>query len=187
MPHYIDKADLQKRLTEYLLSCEEAEKDGKPIPPVPSHIGIDLENISNGLASSRRFNRYPYADELAREGVLQCLLKIRNYEFRKYDNPLGYFTQLCWFKFLNYDKAEYEEKLAIQRSCDEMAVEVFNLSADDVDARNEHLEFMRTKLDQCEMNRETTDKRFVHRMKTARPVKEKKAEPKKHVLVFDPK
>lgn len=183
MPAYLDNKDFQRRLTEYLTSCEEAEAEGKEVPVVPRQIAIDLQNIAHGLASSARFNRFPYAEDMAREGVYKCLLKIRNYDFRKYTNPLAYFTQICWFDFIEFDKKEYHENLAVQAKCEEMAVDVFNLGADDVDARNEHLEFIRQKFDQREMNRTNSDKegKFVHRMKTQRP---KKEAPKKNTLSF---
>lgn len=175
MAKYVDNKEFNAKITEYLILCEEKELAGEEIPSVPNYIGESFLKIAEGLGSTYRFSKYTYLDEMKGDAVIACLSKIRNYNFRKYENPFAYFTQICWFAFIGRINAEDDEKKIIYKMCENMSLEEFNLDSDDVDTKNQYLDFIRENFEQRELNKirdSEKEKKFVHRMIT----KQKKVE-----------
>lgn len=171
MAKYVDNQTFNQQLIEYLKVCKEKEEIGEEIPQIPREIGESFIKIANGLSESYRFSRYPYRQELVGNAILACTTKIRNYDYVKFSNPFAYFTQICWFEFLGTISAEEKEDKILYKMCEQLSLEDFNLDADDVDSKNQYLEFLRDKIEQRELEkiRDTTDnnkKKFVHRMIT---------------------
>ena len=169
MAKYIDNKQFNIDLTEYLMLCEECEKDGKEIPQIPRNLAESFQKIATGLSTNVRFSRYTFIDDMISDGVLACITKIIKYDFRKYNNPFAYFTQICWFEFIGRIGEEYNEKKAVYRACEELSLFDFHLDADDVDTNNQYLEFLRENIDRRELERmqqPEDKKKFVHRMVT---------------------
>ena len=169
MGKYVDNKEFNAKITEYLILCEEKEQVGEEIPPVPHYIGESFLKIAEGLGSIYCFSKYTYLDEMKGDAVIACLSKIRNYNFRKYDNPFAYFTQICWFAFIGRINSEDDEKKIIYKMCENMSLEEFNLDSDDVDTKNQYLDFIRENFEQRELNKirdSEQEKKFVHRMIT---------------------
>ena len=175
MGKYIDNKAFNTSLTAYLQECDAAEAEGKEIPPIPNDIAVSFMKIANGLGSTHRFSRYTFLDEMISDAILACTAKIRNYDYKKYSNPFAYFTQICWFEFIGRISAEYEQKKAVYRVCEQLSLEEFHPDADDVDTSNAYLEFLRESIDRREfdkMHNEESAKKFVHRMLTKREKKQ---------------
>lgn len=171
MAKYIDNEEFNRHLTEYIILCENEEKNGREAPPIPNYIAEAFIKIANGLGSTYRFSKYTYLDEMIGDAISACVIKIRNYDYKTYNNPFAYFTQICWFAFIGRAGEEYQQKRIIYRACERLSLEDFNLDADDVDTNNQYLEFLRENIDQRELDkiRETEkEKKFVHRMLTKR-------------------
>lgn len=167
MAKYVDNVAFNEKLTEYLILCEEAEQRGEEVPPVPNYIGEIFIKIATGLGNTHRFSRYTYLDELIGDAIEACFVKVRKYNYKKYNNPFAYFTQICWFAFIGKLGEEYKQKKIIYRVCEKLSIDDFNLDTDDVDVQNQYLEFLRENIDQREFDRirqQENDKKFVHRM-----------------------
>lgn len=175
MAKYIDNVKFYNDLIEYNNACNAAIDAGMPVPDVPNVLGKAYLDIAKGLASTYRFVNYTYKDDLIGDAVETCVKKTRNFDVTAYDNPFAYFTQICWFAFINYTGEEYKQKKIIYRACENLSLEDFNLDSDDVDTKNQYLEFLRENIEQRELDRlrqQTNDKKFVHRMITKQQVKE---------------
>ena len=169
MAKYIDNKEFNIQLREFLIECDQAEAAGQEIPQIPRHIADSFLKIAAGLGSTYRFSRYTYLDDMVGDAVSACIIKIRNFDYEKYDNPFAYFTQICWFAFIGRIGDEHKQKKIIYRACEQLSLEEFNLDADDVDTNNQYLEFLRDNIDQRELEKlrdSEREKKFVHRMIT---------------------
>jgi hypothetical protein len=169
MAKYIDNIAFNTQLRDYLISCNEAEVNGDEIPEVPHIIGDSFIKIATGLGSTFRFSKYTYLDDMIGDAVSSCFIKIRNFDYTKYDNPFAYFTQICWFAFIGRIGDEHKQKKIIYRVCENLSLEEFNLDSEDADTSNQYLEFLRENIEQRELDKirqSETEKKFVHRMIT---------------------
>lgn len=181
MAKYIDNKEFNTRLKEYLILCDECEAEGKEIPQITHYIADSFIKIANGLGSTYRFSKYTYLEDMISDAISACVIKIRNFDYNKYENPFAYFTQICWFQFIGYIGDEYDQKKIIYRTCEALSLEEFNLDSEDNDTNNQYLEFLRENVEKRELDklRETAnEKKFVHRM-----LGKQKAKPK---LVVNP-
>lgn len=188
MAKYVDNKEFNAKITEYLILCEEKELLGEETPPVPDYIGESFLKIAEGLGSTYRFSKYTYLDEMKGDAVIACLTKIRNYNYKKYENPFAYFTQICWFAFIGRINDEDDEKKIIYKMCENMSLEEFNLDADDVDSKNQYIEFIRENFEQRELNKirdSEKQKKFVHRMITRQKKETTTQEETTNKLSFD--
>jgi hypothetical protein len=120
---YLDKKELHKAMTEYLLECEAAEEKGLERPRITEYIGECIYNLNHNLAKRPNFSGYSFKDDMIDNGIELCLRYIRNYDFRKYNNPHTFFTAYAWRGFvdtinLEEDQSYIKAKLSI--SPDEM-------------------------------------------------------------------
>ena len=105
-PHYVNNRDFSNAVTEYVTTVQEAVKQEKNIPKVTDYIALSFLRIAEGLSHKGNFVRYTYREEMVMDGVEHCLKAIKNYNIEAATrtgkpNAFGYFTQICWYAFLN--------------------------------------------------------------------------------------
>lgn len=177
MANYIENKEMYQALKEYLEQCNQAEQQGLPQPVIPRYIGEAFIQIANGLARNRRFSKIPNSNlsDMISEAIASCVVKIRNFDYNKYQNPFAYFTQICWFSFMGDLTEEYRRDKAIYESCVQMNAD--NSGVDpDYDKHSHTVETFIGNFEQRELERKKSfdkDKKFVHRILTKKPAKPK--------------
>lgn len=109
--NYVNNEVLHSEIKDYIEKLQT-----KPNARIPESIGKQVHMISNGLAHSSYFIRYPYKDELIFDGVFDCLKYIKNYDVTK-TNPHAYFTTICkmaFFRRIAKEKKHLYTKFKIQ-------------------------------------------------------------------------
>lgn len=105
--NYIDNAVMYEELKKYKTLYRKAKKENLPLPKVSAYLGECFLLIAKNLASSHKFNGYPFREEMEGDAVENSLLYLHNFDEKNYTNPLAYFTQISWYAFL---RRIYKEK-----------------------------------------------------------------------------
>lgn len=104
-PHYVDNAALQAAMVEYIADVRAAKERGEPRPRVPEFIGACILKIATNYSMSSKYKanfiRYPFREDMVMDGVETCIRYIHNYDPDRFNNPLSYFTQTCFYAFLS--------------------------------------------------------------------------------------
>jgi hypothetical protein len=103
--HYVDR----KAFYQALVERKEIIASGTT-PPVSEYIGECLLKIANGLASKWNFANYSYKEEMVGDAVIHCLTYVDKFDPTKSTNPFSYFTQACYFLFVNRIRDEKIEQ-----------------------------------------------------------------------------
>lgn len=98
--HYVDNKKF------YMALCDRKENKEDRIS---EYIGKCFFDISNNLSKKHHFRNYPYREDMVMEGVENCVRYIDNFDTEKYKNPLGYFTQVCYYAFIGVIPKEKKE------------------------------------------------------------------------------
>lgn len=132
--YYIDKEQMRLALKKYKDDCLLAEAEGRETPRVPEYIGDCFLRIARGLGMKHNFRKYSFLNDMIGDAVITCLKGVRSYDpdmisekTGKPTSAFSYFTQTCWFSFLNRIKEEsYESSvkwsLFLQADVDSFAV-----------------------------------------------------------------
>lgn len=114
--YYLDKDEMRDALREHKMKCIAAEEAGEEIPQVSDYIGECFLRIAKGLGMKHNFRNYSFIRDMEMDGVMQCLRYVRAFDpdmiserTGKPVSPLSYFTQTCFFAFLNRIKQEEDE------------------------------------------------------------------------------
>lgn len=104
-PHYVNNRDFSNAVTDYVVTVQEALKQEQEPPKVTDYIAMSFLRIAQGLSHKGNFVRYTYREEMVMDGVEHCLKAIKNYNIEAATrtgkpNAFGYFTQICWYAFL---------------------------------------------------------------------------------------
>lgn len=120
--YYLDKTQMRDALREHRDKCLAAEAEGKELPPVSDYLGECFLNIAKGLGMKFNFRDYSFVQDMIMDGVITCLRNIRSYDPDKISertgtlvSPLSYFTQVCFWAFVNRLKKE-EDQAAVKWS-----------------------------------------------------------------------
>lgn len=104
-PHYVDNKALQAAMVDYIADVRAAASEGLPRPKVPEYIGKCILQIATNYSMSSKYKsnfiRYPFREDMVMDGVETCIRYIHNYDPDRFNNPLSYFTQTCYYAFLN--------------------------------------------------------------------------------------
>ncbi len=96
---YISKEEFHEVLVQFAKAKDEYEaiNVGK-ILQIPEKIGIYLQQIADGIFSSRKFHgSFHIKDELVSEGMYYALKGVRKYDpERSEKNPFGYFSRIIY-------------------------------------------------------------------------------------------
>ena len=123
--HYVDNVALYEELKVFLPKYREAKARGE-IMRVPESIGSAILMIARRFASLHQFYHYPFKEDMISTAAEKCIRKIGNFDTDKFNNPFSYFTQTCFFEFIEYIKAEKQETYKKMRS----VVDVFSSMQD---------------------------------------------------------
>ena len=93
-PHYVNNKEFLQAMVEWKAKCREAEKAGKPQPPITNYIGECFLKIANHLSYRPNFINYTYREEMISDGIENCLQYVHNFNPDKSNNPFAYFTQI---------------------------------------------------------------------------------------------
>lgn len=117
--HYVDKiafydALVERRalVLEYRQAVERAMYEGADLPTKPKvsdFIGKCLLDIAQNLARKWNFANYPYRDDMVMDAVIHCIAHVDSFDPTKSKNPFSYFTQACYFCFINKIADEKKE------------------------------------------------------------------------------
>ena len=108
-PHYVNNAQFLEAMIEYRDNCEEAEKQGKPKPPVTNYIGECFLKIANHLSYRPNFINYTFRDDMISDGIENCLQYMNNFNPEKSKNPFAYFTQIIYYAFIRRIQKEKKQ------------------------------------------------------------------------------
>lgn len=134
---YIDKVDMHRRIVEYYAQCDLAKELGKPRPRIPESLGRDVLLIATNLAKASNFYAKPYVQEMIGAAVEDCIKYFFNYDPTRFNNPFGYFTRICYYKFLDVIEREKTNDYAIHKARRMMAVDSITASSNDDDSEGE--------------------------------------------------
>lgn len=136
--YYLDKDEMRDALREHRDKCKEAEEAGRELPMVSDYLGKCFLDIARGLAMKHNFRNYSFIKDMEMDGVMTCLRYIRSFDPDKISkitgkpvSPLSYFTQTCFYAFLNRMKKEEDEVIAKWAIISSTDIESFTIDGDD--------------------------------------------------------
>lgn len=114
--HYVNKEEMRQALIEHRAACLKAESEGKELPGVSNYLGDCFIKIAKGLAMKYNFRDYSYVNDMVMDGVYTCLKYVRSFDPDKISkitnkpvSAFSYFTQVCFYSFVNRIKTETKE------------------------------------------------------------------------------
>lgn len=97
---YVNNAKLYGVMCGYATSRNQAEKEGKRLPPIPNYVGECFILICTKLAGKGNFVSYSYKDEMISDAIENCVAAVDSFDPDKSKNPFAYFTQIAWYAFI---------------------------------------------------------------------------------------
>ena len=142
--HYVNNAEFLEAMKVYKKRCREAEKAGKPKPPVDNYLGSCFLKIANHLSYRPNFINYTFRDDMISDGIENCLQYLDNFNPAKSKNPFAYFTQIIFYAFVRRIQKEKKQvtikhKLIMDANYDDMTLQ----PGEDREFRNQFSEFLR--------------------------------------------
>lgn len=140
MANYLNKTEFLNDIIAY-----KARKKLNPEEPISNYSANAIMQISNRLANRPNFIGYSYRSDMVSDGIFVCLKY-----FDKFDpthaklNPFGYFSQICWFAFLQR-MAKEKKQVAIKGKILAMVpFDTFDVMEHDLDEefKNSFTEFL---------------------------------------------
>lgn len=136
--YYLDKDTMRDALRGYRDACIKAEELGQEQPEVPNYLGECFLNISRGLGMKHNFRRYSFLNDMIMDGVVTCLKYIRSFDPDKIStitnkpvSPLSYFTQCCFYAFINRINVEEEQAAVKWAMLSNTDIDSFQLDVED--------------------------------------------------------
>ena len=125
---YVNNEAMYQAFVERRVLVNAARENGSEMPRVSEFIGECFLKIANNFAKKYQFANYSYRDELVADALIHCLRYVDSFDPEKSQNPFSYFTQTCYYQFLERIKEEKKEAYVKYRSTLESAAlgEVFD-------------------------------------------------------------
>ena len=124
-PHYVNNKEFLQAMVEWKAKCREAEKAGKPQPPITNYIGECFLKIANHLSYRPNFINYTYRQEMISDGIENCLQYIHNFDPDKSKNPFSYFTQIIYYAFIRRIQKEKKQAHIKNKMIEKRSYETF--------------------------------------------------------------
>jgi len=126
--HYVNNAEFLEAMKVYKKRCREAEKAGKPKPPVDNYLGSCFLKIANHLSYRPNFINYTFRDDMISDGIENCLQYLDNFNPAKSKNPFAYFTQIIFYAFVRRIQKEKKQvtikhRLIMDNNLDDMTLQ----------------------------------------------------------------
>lgn len=93
-------------------------------PAIPRFAAESIEKIANRLSTMPSFVNYPFREDMVRDGVLNCVEYIDNFNPAKSTNPFSYFTQIIYFAFIRRIKKEQKVTAIKVKAFDNLMLEL---------------------------------------------------------------
>lgn len=107
--HYVDNRAFFLAICDYQDRYHEAVAEGKAIPQISNYIGECFLKIAKKLAKHPSFYDYTFNDTMIDNAVEACLLGVMKFGREFSENPFSFYTQTCYYSFLNTMKEESNE------------------------------------------------------------------------------
>jgi hypothetical protein len=134
----------------YQLLVERREQlrnlpEGSPKPQISNEIGEIIIKIANGLSYKHNFIGYSYRDEFILDGIEDCLKAVDLFKTEEYKNPFAYFTQVCYWSFVDRLKREKHQSKIRSKAIFMTDFHTIDLQEHDEDGdfQNNFVEFMK--------------------------------------------
>lgn len=98
--HYVDNKKFYEACLTHWNNCKVAAESGKNKPKIPDYIGQCIMDISNKLATSRKFANYAFRDEMVEDAIENCIMYFHNFNPEKFKHPFNYFTTIAYYAFI---------------------------------------------------------------------------------------
>lgn len=154
-------------------------------PKIPEYIGSCIYLIGMKFSNYWKFHRYSYKEDLAADGIEDCILRIRSFDPKKSKNPFAYFTQVCYFAAIRRINKEKKQK-AIKSAIIKNSGIIDDIShtvqfGDDTDYQNAYLQFLLENIDE---NDEEENKKEAQKFKRTTLAHKKRMEEKEKSIVI---
>ena len=107
--HYVNNKEFLYAIVAYKKDIREAEAAGLPKPVIPRYIGECFLKIATHLSYKPNFVNYMFKDDMACDGIENCVQYINNFNPEKSTNPFAYFTQIIHYAFLRRIQKEKKQ------------------------------------------------------------------------------
>lgn len=107
--HYVDNKKLYAALVERKELVEKALENGEMPPRVSDYIGESIMLIAKNLANKHQFFYYYYKEDMVMDAVCDMLKAVDKFDPNRTQNPFAFFTQSCYFAFINRINKENDE------------------------------------------------------------------------------
>lgn len=140
MANYLDKTEFLNDIVAY-----KARKLLNPDEPISDYSAHAIMQIANKLANRPNFIGYSYRQDMVSDAIYVCLKY-----FDKFDpthakmNPFGYFSQICWFAFLQRLAKEKKQVAIKGKILAQVPFDLFDVQDQDMDEdfKNSFTEFL---------------------------------------------
>lgn len=132
--YVVDKEKLKQDLLEYQTICNQAEAEGKPIPQIPDSIGLAFMKIATILSKKHYFINYTYIDEMVSDAIIKCCEAVRKFDPNAGTSAFAYYTQVCWYQFLERLKDEKKQKIVKAAIVQNIGTMLDDVATQEVDA-----------------------------------------------------
>ena len=132
--HYVDNAELLKRLKARREMIAELKEKGEEIPPIDNYLGKVIIDIATHLSYRPNFINYSFRNEMIGDAIENGLKVIDNFDHEKSKYPFAYLTQIMWHAFVRRIQAEQKQQKIKGRIIEEMPIdEMFDCQEYDED------------------------------------------------------
>lgn len=121
---YIDNKEFYLEMIKFKKAVDDARASGLTTPPPSDYIGGCILKISQKLLNHKSFMRYSlqWKQEMASDGIENCIQYINNFDPDKTNSPLAYFTQIIWYAFIRRIYKEKRQQYIKAKSLQQMIV-----------------------------------------------------------------
>lgn len=138
--NYVDKETFLTDIRAY-----KERKKNNPDEQIPNYSAEAIKQIATRLANRPNFVGYSYRDDMVSDGMYVCLKYFDKYDpLHQKNNPFGYFSQICWFAFLQRIAKEKKQTAIKSKILAMMPFDLFDVQDQDVDEdfKNSFTEFL---------------------------------------------
>lgn len=96
------KANPKRKHADAFQDAIEAAVRAKAIDPeprMPDNIGTSITQVCQNFSTKHNWVRYTWRDEMTEDAILNCIRGVKKFDYVKYQNPFGYFTQIANYAF----------------------------------------------------------------------------------------
>lgn len=104
--NYVNNEQFTKELDRYSLLCRKAAQQNKPEPSMNDYLGVCIMKMAERLATTPRFNGYPYKEEMIGNAIVAAVKYAKNFDGDRFNNGFAYVTQILFSHMIQTIKKE---------------------------------------------------------------------------------